>query len=70
MYILESCLRLCHEYLLLLLLFEREYRLFLIEVGMYLFLFTYGGWKPKFVTVDVNALFFIWWLRNLCHIHY
>lgn len=43
MYILESCLRLCHEYLLLLLLFEREYRLFLIEVGMYLFLFTYGG---------------------------
>lgn len=43
MYILESCLRLCHEYLLLLLFFEREYRLFLIEVGMYLFLFTYGG---------------------------
>lgn len=44
MYILESCLRLCHEYLLLLFFFfEREYRLFLIEVGMYLFLFTYGG---------------------------
>lgn len=29
--------------IIIIFVFEREYRLFLIEVGMYLFLFTYGG---------------------------